>query len=85
MNEYLFSSIKYLLYLLFRLNYFLLLFILIKRAEDIFVFFIKNEIKAVKKFVFIVVRKILKIIKMDIDFDVCDVDLNGVFVWVIYM
>lgn len=36
---------------------------------------IKNEIKVVKKFVFIVIRRILKILKVkDVDFDVCDVD-----------
>ena len=68
---------------MFRLNYFLLPFILIKRAEDTPVLLTKNEIKAVKKLVFTVVRKSLKITKMDTDFDACDVDLSGVLVWAI--
>ena len=39
----------HLLHLLCRLNYFLLSFILIKRAEDTPVLLTKNEIKAIKK------------------------------------
>ena len=36
----------------------------------------KNEIKAVKKLVFTVIRRTLKISKIkDVDFDACDVDL----------
>lgn len=68
---------------MFRLHYFLLPFIFIKRAEDTPVLLTKNEIKAVKKLVFSVVRKTLKITKMDTDFDACDVDLSGVLVWAI--
>ena len=44
----------------------------------------KNEIKAVKKLVFIVIRRTLKISKVkDVDFDACDVDLQSVLVWAI--
>lgn len=44
----------------------------------------KNEVKAVKKVVFSVVRKTLKIAKVgDADFDACDVDLSSVLVWAI--
>jgi len=68
---------------LFRLTYVSLPFIFIKRVEDTPVLLTKNEIKAVKKLVFSVVRKTLKITKMDTDFDACDVDLSGVLVWAI--
>ena len=44
----------------------------------------KNNIKAVKKLVFTVVRKTLKIAKVgEADFDACDVDLSSVLVWAI--
>jgi len=44
----------------------------------------KNEIKAVKKLVFTVIRRTLKISKIkDVDFDACDVDLQSVLVWAI--
>lgn len=68
---------------MFRLTYFLLPFIFLKRVEDTPVLLTKNEIKAVKRLVFSVVRKTLKITKMDTDFDACDVDLSGVLVWAI--
>ena len=44
----------------------------------------KNEIKAVKKIVFTVVRRTLNIAKMkDVEFDACGIDLHSVLVWVI--
>ena len=44
----------------------------------------KNEIKAVKKLVFTIVRKTLTIGKVtDADFDACQVDLSSVLVWAI--
>ena len=44
----------------------------------------KNEIKAVKKLVFSVVRRTLNISKVkDVDFEACDVDLQLVIVWAI--
>ena len=43
----------------------------------------KNEIRAVKKLVFKVVRTTLSIKKMDTDFHSCGVDLASVLVWAI--
>ena len=43
----------------------------------------KNEIRAIKKLIFSVVRKTLKIDRMDTQFDACDVDLSAVLVWAI--
>lgn len=44
----------------------------------------KNEMKAVKKLVFTIVRKTLKIGKVtDADFDACQVDLSSVLAWAI--
>jgi len=44
----------------------------------------KNEIKAVKKLVFTVIRRTLKISKVkDVDFEASDVDLRSVLVWAI--
>ena len=43
----------------------------------------KNEIRAVKKLVFKVVRTTLSIKKMDTDFLSCGVDLASVLVWAI--
>ena len=43
----------------------------------------KNEIRAIKKLIFSVVRKTLKIDRMNTQFDACDVDLSAVLVWAI--
>lgn len=43
----------------------------------------KNEIRAVKKLVFKVVRTTMHIQKMDTDFNAYGVDLGSVLVWVI--
>ena len=43
----------------------------------------KNEIRAVKKLVFSVVRRTMKIQKMKTEFDACSVDLSSVLVWAI--
>ena len=60
------------------------MFFFLKRSEDTPVLLSKNNIKAVKKLVFTVVRKTLKIAKVgEADFDACDVDLRSVLVWAI--
>jgi len=62
----------------------LFLFFFPQRSADTPVLLTKNEIKAVKKLVFSVVRKTLQIAKVgDADFDACDVDLYSVLVWAI--
>ena len=43
----------------------------------------KNEIKAVRKLVFTVIRKTMKIGRMQTEFDACSVDLSSVLVWAI--
>ena len=54
-----------------------------QRSSDTAVLLTKNEIKAVKKMVFSVVRQTLKIKKMNTDFHACSVDLSSVLVWAI--
>ena len=44
----------------------------------------KNEIRAVKKLVFKVVRTTMHIQKMDTDFNADGVDLGSVLVWAIF-
>ena len=62
----------------------MIFFIFLKRSEDTPVLLSKNNIKAVKKLVFTVVRRTLKIAKIgEADFDACDVDLSSVLVWAI--
>ena len=56
---------------------------LLKRSSDTPVLLTKNEIKAVKRMVFSVVRKTMKIQKMNTEFDACSVDLSSVLVWAI--
>jgi len=44
----------------------------------------KNEIKAVKRLVFTVIKRTLKISKVkDVDFEACDVDVQSALVWAI--
>ena len=58
--------------------------ILVQRSDDSPVLLTKNEITAIKKLVFSVVRKTLKIdIYMNVEFDECDVDLAAVLGWAI--
>ncbi|KAK2562490.1 hypothetical protein P5673_014155 [Acropora cervicornis] len=53
-------------------------------SDDSPVLLTKNEITAIKKLVFSVVRKTLKIDNyMNVEFDGCDVDLAAVLVWAI--
>ena len=56
---------------------------LLKRSSDTPVLLTKNEIKAVKKMVFSVVRRTMKIQKMKTEFDAFSVDLSSVLVWAI--
>lgn len=56
---------------------------LVKKSDDTPVLLTKNEIRAIKKLIFSVVRKTLKIDRMNADFDACDVDLSAVLVWAI--
>ena len=55
----------------------------LQRTSDTAVLLTKNEIRAVKKLVFKVVRTTLSIQKMDTDFHSCGVDLSSVLVWAI--
>ena len=58
--------------------------ILVQRSDDSPVLLTKNEITAIKKLVFSVVRKTLTIdIYINVEFDECDVDLAAVLVWAI--
>lgn len=54
-----------------------------QRSSDTAVLLTKNEIKAVKKLVFKVVRTTMSIQKMNTDFHSCGVDLASVLVWAI--
>ena len=54
-----------------------------QRSSDTAVLWTKNEIKAVKKLVFKVVRATMSIQKMNTDFQSCGVDLASVLVWAI--
>jgi len=58
-------------------------FACLQRTSDTAVLLTKNEIRAVKKLVFKVVRTTLSIQKMDTDFHSCGVDLAAVLVWAI--
>lgn len=53
------------------------------RSADTSLLLTKNEIKAVKKLVFKVVRKTMVIQKLPTDFQSCGVDLSSVLVWAI--
>ena len=55
----------------------------LQRTGDTAVLLTKNEIRAVKKLVFKVVRTTLSIQKMNTDFHSCGVDLASVLVWAI--
>lgn len=59
-------------------------FLALQRSNDAPVLLTKNEIKAVKKLVFTVVRKALKIGRIkEAEFEAYDVDLHAVLVWAI--
>lgn len=57
--------------------------IYLQRSSDTAVLLSKNDIKAVKKIVFKVVRRTLSIQNMGTDFHACGVDLASVLVWAI--
>ena len=52
-------------------------------SSDVAVLLTKNEIRAIKKLVFKVVRTTMSIQKMDTEFHSCGVDLTSVLVWAI--
>ena len=54
-----------------------------QRSDDTAVLLMKNEIKAVRKLVFTVIRRTMKIGRMQTEFDACSVDLSSVLVWAI--
>ena len=56
---------------------------LLQRSSDTAVLLTKNEIKAVKKMVFSVVRRTMKIEKIKTEFQACSIDLSSVLVWAI--
>ena len=58
-------------------------FACLQRTDDTAVLLTKNEIRAVKRLVFNVVRTVLSIQKMDTDFHSCGVDLASVLIWAI--
>ena len=57
--------------------------IILQQSSDTALLLTKNDIKAVKKLVFSVVRKTMKIEKMKTDFHAWGVDLASVLVWAI--
>lgn len=70
-------------YIYFQRNLIFIIVACLQRTSDTAVLLTKNEIRAVKKLVFKVVRKTLSIQKMDTDFHSCGVDLASVLVWAI--
>ena len=59
------------------------MFACLQHSSSTAVLLTKNEIRAVKKLVFTVVRKTMSIQKMKTDFHSCGVDLSLVLVWAI--